>query len=616
MENVGSIEYDAKINSSQLSKDSAEVDAIAKRTGDSLDKGITGGTDKANAAFANFKQVATVALVAAGAAVVAFGVSSVQAYEEAQAAQSQTEAVLKSTAGAAGVTARQVTDLATAFESVTPYADEVIQSAENMLLTFTNIGKDVFPQTTQAVLDMSTAMGTDLKSTAIQVGKALQDPVLGATALQRVGVRLTESQKDLIKSLVEVGDTAGAQSIILKELQTEFGGSATAAGSTFAGQLTILKNRLGNVQEGIGQAIAQGIMPWVTSSLNWFDSIGGVNGAMAALNGTVTTASNTFMTYLPAISGLATAMVAYNTIVGVAAISQGALNAVMALNPYVAGTAAIIGLSVAFATLVASSDLSKSAAERLTTAKDNLKIAMDNVTGTAITEHQANLNAIIAEETKAAAIQHATDMLNQYGKDSPQYIKAQAEANVATDTATTKQGLLKDAIKASKDAITEVPKVEAVVKELKKIEDAGYNGAAAWRKQNEDFGVLKTNLNNFNGSTFSYNISGKNTGDSIPHKAAGGAVSSNTPYFVGDNPDGSLNSTSELFVPRTSGTIVNSKDLQGMIGGSSKVVNNNISLNLSGIMTASPADERALAKRLIDRLNEQLRANGKTELAI
>ena len=71
---------------------------------------------------------------------------------------------------------------------------------------------------------MATAMGTDLKSTSIQVGKALQDPVRGVTALQRVGVRLTDAQKDLVQSLVDVGDVAGAQKIILQELQTEFGG--------------------------------------------------------------------------------------------------------------------------------------------------------------------------------------------------------------------------------------------------------------------------------------------------------------------------------------------------------------------------------------------------------
>jgi len=239
--NVGSIHYD-------LDLDTKKFESAAARAG--------GGVKK-------FAQVATVALAAVATATVAFGASSVKAYMEAEKAQKQTEAILKSTGKAAGVTAKMVTNLASAFQKTTPYADEVVQSAENMLLTFTNIGKDIFPDTTATVLDMATAMGSDLQSTAIQVGKALQDPVLGATALQRVGVRLTKSQKDLIQSLVDVGDKAGAQKIILKELQTEFGGSAKAAGETFAGKLEILKNKFGDVQESIGLVILNALSPFM-----------------------------------------------------------------------------------------------------------------------------------------------------------------------------------------------------------------------------------------------------------------------------------------------------------------------------------------------------------------
>lgn len=171
---------------------------------------------------------------------------------EAQQVMAQTEAVLKSTGNVAGFTAQEINNMADELSKTRPIDDEVIQKAENLLLTFTNIGHDVFPQATKAILDMSVAMGQDLQSTTIQVGKALQSPVEGATALQRVGVRLSDSQKELIESLVAVGDTAGAQAIILRELETEFGGSAEAAGKTFPGQLKILMKQLNDVGEGIG----------------------------------------------------------------------------------------------------------------------------------------------------------------------------------------------------------------------------------------------------------------------------------------------------------------------------------------------------------------------------
>ena len=197
-------------------------------------------------------------LLAAGAGAVAFGAALFESTKEAmhsQDIQAQLQAVLKSTGGIAGITSQQVNDLALSMSGVTKYDDEAITSAESLLLTFTNIGQTAFPQATAVTLDMSQALGQDLQSSAIMVGKALQDPILGVTALRRVGVNFSDSQQDVIKSLVQTGDLEGAQALILKELQTEFGGSAEAAGKTFAGQLAILNTKFGNIKESIGNAL-------------------------------------------------------------------------------------------------------------------------------------------------------------------------------------------------------------------------------------------------------------------------------------------------------------------------------------------------------------------------
>ena len=229
-------------------------------------KAVITADDQASGVLANFgKSIAGIGipLAAVGGAITAFGVLAVNSFNDSQLVGAQLNSVLKSTAGVAGVTADEVNRLSSALQKTTRYSDEQIGSAQNMLLTFTNISKNVFPDTTKVVLDMATAMGTDLTSTAIQVGKAMQDPTQGASALQRVGVRLTESQKDLVKSLQDTGDMAGAQAIILKELQTEFGGSAEAAGKTFAGQLDIARNALDDIMESIGKVIAEGLAPFV-----------------------------------------------------------------------------------------------------------------------------------------------------------------------------------------------------------------------------------------------------------------------------------------------------------------------------------------------------------------
>lgn len=162
----------------------------------------------------------------------------------------QLEAALEATGGAAGLARDELLSMASELQKVTTFGDETVISAQAMLLTFKQIGQDVFPEALEAILDVSTAMGTDLKSAALQVGKALNDPVLGASALSEAGIQFTAVQKEVIASLVETGRTADAQRIILEELETQFGGSARAARDTLGGAIQSLKNAFGDLLEG------------------------------------------------------------------------------------------------------------------------------------------------------------------------------------------------------------------------------------------------------------------------------------------------------------------------------------------------------------------------------
>lgn len=233
----------------QASKELNDV----KKSSDDLDRAWSGLKSGA--------KTAGIAAIAATAAVVGFGVSSVKSFAESESAIAQTNAVLKSTKGVAGVTAEQIDKLASSLQRTTKYSDEQVRSGQNMLLTFTKIGKDTFPQATETMLDMSTALGQDLQSSAIQLGKALQDPIRGVTALRRVGVNFSEEQQKQIKNFVDTNRLAEAQALILKELQTEFGGSAKAAGETFAGKLAILKNQFDEVKESIGGVLVTALTP-------------------------------------------------------------------------------------------------------------------------------------------------------------------------------------------------------------------------------------------------------------------------------------------------------------------------------------------------------------------
>lgn len=123
-------------------------------------------------------------------------------------------------------TSQKIQDFAEELQATTNFSNEDILGADTLLLTFRNISEDILPEATERLLDMSSVMGQDLKSSSIQLGKALSDPVDGITALSRVGITFTEQQKESIKKFVEQNDIMSAQKIILDELSTEFGGHA------------------------------------------------------------------------------------------------------------------------------------------------------------------------------------------------------------------------------------------------------------------------------------------------------------------------------------------------------------------------------------------------------
>lgn len=236
------------------------LDLIAKTAGfvrgmDAAERSADKSTKKIKGAFSGLKGAITGAI--AGVSIAATIRAIVDNTIEAENALRQLEARLKSTGGIAGVSSQELQDFSKELQSVTTFGDDAIIAMQGVLLTFTNIRGNTVKDATRAILDLSTAMGTDLQSSAVLVGKALNDPVKGATALARAGVQLSASQKQLIKDFVAVGDVASAQQIILEELTTQFGGAAEAAANTFGGSIKQLQNAFGDLLEadgGLGDA--------------------------------------------------------------------------------------------------------------------------------------------------------------------------------------------------------------------------------------------------------------------------------------------------------------------------------------------------------------------------
>jgi hypothetical protein len=191
------------------------------------------------------------------------GATSVQAFRQQNKAIAQVEAGLKSTAGQVGFTSQELQKMASDLQNKTLFGDEVIlKDATAQLLTFTNISGQNFARTQQAALDLATRLDGDLKGASIQLGKALNDPVANLSALSRSGIQFSEDQKAVIKSLTETGNLAEAQTLILDELNKQYGGSAEAAAEADGG-FTQLANSFGDLQEEIGRLLVQYLRPIV-----------------------------------------------------------------------------------------------------------------------------------------------------------------------------------------------------------------------------------------------------------------------------------------------------------------------------------------------------------------
>lgn len=181
---------------------------------------------------------------------------AVQLFTQQEDAVAKLQSTFDSTGAAAWTSVEGLEANAQALQGMTTHGDEAIESMQSVLLTFTQIKGDQFDEATKASLNMADALGMDLQSSAIMVGKALNDPLTGMSAMSRAGITFSQEQKDMVKSMVESGDTMGAQKLILGELETQFGGTSEAIAKTTGGQMKQSMNALGDAAESVGAVLA------------------------------------------------------------------------------------------------------------------------------------------------------------------------------------------------------------------------------------------------------------------------------------------------------------------------------------------------------------------------
>jgi hypothetical protein len=200
-----------------------------------------------------------------------------------------------------------------------------IKESQAQLLTFKNLAKTAnvtggaFDRATKAVLDMQAA-NVGGGNAAIALGKALEDPIKGITALAKSGVTFTEAEKEKIRTLVESNKTLEAQDMILKAIETQVGGVAAAT----ADDTAKMREGFAQVSQSLGMTllpILEMVTPIMLKIADWARENPG-----------------TFKIVAAAIGGIA--------------LSIMAINFAMALNPLgmiVIGVAALIaGVAIAY----------------------------------------------------------------------------------------------------------------------------------------------------------------------------------------------------------------------------------------------------------------------------
>ncbi|MFG6111119.1 phage tail protein [Stenotrophomonas nematodicola] len=186
---------------------------------------------------------------------------------DAQNELAQLNAALKSTGQAAGFNSKQLTDMADKMAKATIQSSGEIVNAQTRLLSYTSIVGDNFPRALQLAIDQSVRLGENITQSAETIGKALEYPTEGISALTKQGFRFTEQQKDMLASLVETGRLAEAQAMVMGVMEESYAGAGKAARETLGGALIGLKESFNDL---LGSQAQSGGIAAATAAINSF----------------------------------------------------------------------------------------------------------------------------------------------------------------------------------------------------------------------------------------------------------------------------------------------------------------------------------------------------------
>jgi hypothetical protein len=368
--------------------------------------------------------VAGAAFIGAAAVTVKFGASAIKAAEDVATANARL-AQINTSMGLFGASTQTVTNrlikYAEANEIATATDAESIKATQAKLLTFKELALTAdeaggaFDRATMAAIDLAAAGFGEAETNAVQLGKALNDPIKGITALGRAGITFTETEKAKIRTLVESNQMLAAQELILVALETQVGGTAVAtanASDKIALAFENISKQVGAallpafeqavdeliafapaiadglvpVAENLADIFQTRVLPAIQDFTNWLSSPEGTQAITDFAGVIVDTAENLVdfgqwfadnldtIARMAVVIGLVTvAAGALDVIIKLATISQLLFNKAVLKNPYVIAAVAIAGLAGAVFVLTGKMDSADIATAQLAENTRSLK---------------------------------------------------------------------------------------------------------------------------------------------------------------------------------------------------------------------------------------------------
>ena len=211
--------------------------------------------DRKQVMLGRISAMAATAGAALGVGLVAGLKASVAAAGEAEQSQLRLDAVLKATRNSAGLNSDELNAMSRDMQNRLGINDEAVKDSMAVLLTFREVTRESFGEAMEVAANLSAVMQTDLKSATLQLGKALENPEQGLTALTRSGISFNAAQKAMIQDLAETGHKAEAITMILQVMRQQgLNGVVDAMNTGVVGASRNFRNGWDDLLEAIGKS--------------------------------------------------------------------------------------------------------------------------------------------------------------------------------------------------------------------------------------------------------------------------------------------------------------------------------------------------------------------------